>query len=633
MPFASSSRKAIMSLLGVQILAKIVNFGLNVAIVKQTGRKMYGIGAVPLALLLSTVQFLSREGVRGACRRIDLNALGITQQTRRKRLFHMVNLSWVGVAAAVFAVGPVALFGISQFQYQGVSNAVYFALMASALVELLAEPAFNVYLFGGDIAAIAAFAIVTMVLRGRFFPDHCARAPAGVDSAVWHSLFKYGAYHICTGAAQLPALKKPDGTPLSLGSLMPSVDIRRNGVLMCPKSKNRKKEDEEEETQTALIDNESKGVALALSAQNVVKWVLTEGDKIILMSAKAKTQLSSSTAASGGNGGSANEDMDAVYGVVFNLGSLLGRLVFEPVETHSRVQFDKLSSARLSLQQEEEGEEEEKQSKGGHKESGALLAYKQKWREICELFAFRTRFLLTIAGIILSLGPSYTWLLLHLLYREKYSNTDAPVVLSWYCLYVFLMAFNGMLEALRDSAATREQLASRSPFGLTGFMLITFVFSSSVAYSIVPQRYDFAGCVWKRGDRMVKLRESVLQCVGSDCVHSLAVYRGSAKNMMKDSAIQGLAKALPSRIVIGTMVASGLICKIASPRGPMAEASLMDHALHVAVGALCGLMILASVWASDRDIRREAATVIKALPVPAVLKRHIIRFDDDDKID
>mmetsp|Transcript_19272 Transcript_19272/g.31397 ORF Transcript_19272/g.31397 Transcript_19272/m.31397 type:complete len:373 (-) Transcript_19272:3213-4331(-) len=362
MPFASSSRKAIMSLLGVQILAKIVNFGLNVAIVKQTGRKMYGIGAVPLALLLSTVQFLSREGVRGACRRIDLNALGITQQTRRKRLFHMVNLSWVGVAAAVFAVGPVALFGISQFQYQGVSNSVYFALMASALVELLAEPAFNVIIahellqvkacVEGIGIIVKALILLFGILYLNMGPIIYALAQLGFSLTHLVGYYGYVAY------AQLPALKKPDGTPLSLGSLMPSVDIQRNGVLMCPKSKNRKKEDEEEEKQTALIDNESKGVALALSAQNVVKWVLTEGDKIILMSAKAKTQLSSSTAASGGNGGSANEDMDAVYGVVFNLGSLLGRLVFEPVETHSRVQFDKLSSARLSLQQEEEGEEE-----------------------------------------------------------------------------------------------------------------------------------------------------------------------------------------------------------------------------------------------------------------------------------
>jgi hypothetical protein len=93
-----------------------------------------------------------------------------------------------------------------------------------------------------------------------------------------------------------------------------------------------------------LVGQAEMQAAWALTRTSVLKWILTEGDKFVLLSAK--------TGASGGGSGGGETSaglsvlaravgldsvadvgaMDAVYGVVFNLGSLLGRLLLEPVE-------------------------------------------------------------------------------------------------------------------------------------------------------------------------------------------------------------------------------------------------------------------------------------------------------------
>ena len=108
----------------------------------------------------------------------------------------------------------------------------------------------------------------------------------------------------------------------------------------------------------------------AMSKQAVLKHLLTEGDKFILLVA----------------GGDKQGENDAVYGLVFNLGarhttptffmssfpsppastppqrpsfpfpltgSVAGRLLFEPVETQSRVQFSKLAAGRRAVAEAE----------------------------------------------------------------------------------------------------------------------------------------------------------------------------------------------------------------------------------------------------------------------------------------
>ena len=67
--------------------------------------------------------------------------------------------------------------------------------------------------------------------------------------------------------------------------------------------------------------------------------------------------------------------------------------------------------------------------------------------------------LLTTAGLVASaFGPSNTFLLLHLLYGEKYSATEAPLALAIYCPYILLLATNGILESFVQAVSRGAEL-------------------------------------------------------------------------------------------------------------------------------------------------------------------------------
>lgn len=58
------------------------------------------------------------------------------------------------------------------------------------------------------------------------------------------------------------------------------------------------------------------------------------------------------------------------------------------------------------------------------------------------------------AGLLaVSFGPCYTYVLLRLVYGQKWSNTEAPKALAYYCAYITLLALNGCTEAYVNAVA------------------------------------------------------------------------------------------------------------------------------------------------------------------------------------
>lgn len=50
-------------------------------------------------------------------------------------------------------------------------------------------------------------------------------------------------------------------------------------------------------------------------------------------------------------------------------------------------------------------------------------------------------------------GPSNTYVLLRLVYGQKWSSTEAPAALACYCGYITLLALNGCTEAYVNAVA------------------------------------------------------------------------------------------------------------------------------------------------------------------------------------
>ena len=53
----------------------------------------------------------------------------------------------------------------------------------------------------------------------------------------------------------------------------------------------------------------------------------------------------------------------------------------------------------------------------------------------------------------MAFGPAYCYLLLRIVYGQRWSETQAPLALAAYCPYILLLAVNGILEAYVHAVA------------------------------------------------------------------------------------------------------------------------------------------------------------------------------------
>ena len=134
---------------------------------------------------------------------------------------------------------------------------------------------------------------------------------------------------------------------------------------------------------------------IGFSAQAFTKHILAEGEKVVMV-------VSSKSLHSQG-----------VYGLVSNLGSLAVRCVLQPFEEAAFILFSKLNSSSESTQ------------------------------ETVRSFTLLTKAAMLLGLVVMTFGPPYSYILLRLLYGKKWSETEAPEVLSYYCIYVGALALNG----------------------------------------------------------------------------------------------------------------------------------------------------------------------------------------------
>ena len=170
-------------------------------------------------------------------------------------------------------------------------------------------------------------------------------------------------------------------------------------------------------------------------AQSVFKHLLTQGDALLIA---LFTTLSS----------------QGVYALASNYGSLLARMLFQPIEESSRSLFGRLLSADKSAE-------------------SSRSAYTYLTNAL-RLYAL-------LSAVIVFLGPALAPLLLTRIAGPAWSNTSAPKVLSVYCYYIPLLAINGILEAFVSAVSTPSQLQVQSAwmlgfsagFAATGYLLLS----------------------------------------------------------------------------------------------------------------------------------------------------------------
>jgi len=183
------------------------------------------------------------------------------------------------------------------------------------------------------------------------------------------------------------------------------------------------------------------------------------------------------------------------------------------------------------------------------------------------------KFMLLIGLTFVSLGPNYSKLLLDNLYQHTFSNTNAHVVLSWYFLYVAVIAINGITEAFVHAVASKDELK------IFNFYLITFSVIYMVAATVFVRVLETSGLI-------------LANCInmGLRVAFSAFFIRNFFKTFAESKfSFESIWPKFPVLITFAlSFVATSLSIELGLIR-------------HILVGILSGISILAVIYFTDKQ--------------------------------
>ncbi|KAL0574209.1 Oligosaccharide translocation protein rft1 [Marasmius crinis-equi] len=421
----SSSLSSLTSLVGLQLSSRLLTFILNQALFRLASPKAYGVAAIQFELVLSTILFLSREGVRGALLRIGTG--------KEKGGNRALNVGFVpviiGIPLALCTTVLYASYASAETKSQGMFRESVAVYALAAILELMAEPMHNMAMaelkthirVRAEGVGITFKTIVTFIV---LFYDYITRSEH--DLALLSFALGQLAYGACVFAIYawsyngFPRLRGTTGSSWSLAS---------------------------------YFDMEVLTLSMTMTSQSLVKHFLTEGDKFIL------------------SWFSPLEDQGG-YAVAVNYGSLIARIIFQPIEETLRLYFSKTLSDVTS------GKANTEQKRSALSDASRALIGLLHIQVSASLF-------------VLCFGTQYLALVLQVFLPAQYLKTSAPRILSAWIWYIPVLAINGGLEAFLASAAGKKDVNRQS-----GWMIVfSFIYIGS-AVGLYRQNYGDVSLVY-----------------------------------------------------------------------------------------------------------------------------------------
>ncbi|KAK6459003.1 flippase [Scheffersomyces xylosifermentans] len=434
------SSRGVPLLISVQFLTKLLTFLLNQLLIRYVTPRVFGVSAY-LEFLVSTVLFFSREGVRLSVQRIESN--NRTEKSSSSSKIHKYNASSKsGVHQSVINFGFIPIIigipittAIFYWQYQSSAfqeslvqlpfHKITLALIGSSVfLELILEPiyALNQYQLNftrrSQSESLAVFNRCILTFGSVYFAanysnfDGSHYEGAGVLSfaigqfAYSFTLFAWYFYSFCIEDSEITfSFQRVYYSTNSYYYLEPKIFTIWKGLFV----------------------------------QMLFKQLLTEGDKLLI------NYL-------------CTVEEQGVYSVVTNYGSIVARLLFQPIEEAMRLLFTKLLSSTTPS------------------ETSVNDSYRTI--KLLSIFYFNLSVLIVLAGFTNS-----SFLLKSILGNSKWSQTSIFDVFPQYTIYIPFLAFNGILEAFFSSIATNEDIRNFSIY-MTASTII--VLSSSyffIAYA------------------------------------------------------------------------------------------------------------------------------------------------------
>ncbi|KAG9029969.1 Oligosaccharide translocation protein rft1 [Tulasnella sp. JGI-2019a] len=539
----SKSLATASSLMALQFLSRIVTFLLNQSLVRLATPAVFGTASIQFELLLSTILFLSREGIRNALLRApDTSHTSASSQS-------ITNISLLPTILGM-PITAICAAGYVHASSQSTNSQPHFTISVvlyalAAMLELLSEPLYiraqNEMKFGVRVKAEGTAVIIKAV------STLLVLLLAGQDWALAAFAMGQMVYSIVILSAFMRAY--PGKTQLIPKKVKEQVCGNVRAYYFEP----------------VLMR-----LSMAMTAQSVAKHFLTDGDKLIL------SRISSLENQGG-------------YAVASNYGSLVARIVFQPIEETSRLFFSKT----LMAEPHEPQSDTKADTIDRHAESPKTspLALKSASTVLHTLLLLDTH----IAVLLLAFVPPYLPFLLSIVLPRHYLlHTAAPRILQVYLsVYLPVMAFNGVLEAFLSSVATPHDLRRQSTW-LVGFSA-TFVCTTwgfTVGLGWVE-----TGLVWANALNL-----------GLRAGYGWMFARSYFAKRSGSSSSFSLRGSVPPMAVWLVFATSGLVTRLAQPS---LTAGWKTNVAHVGVGATCFIACAATCYFTERRTFVEAMRTLR----------------------
>ncbi|XP_053155066.1 protein RFT1 homolog isoform X2 [Hemicordylus capensis] len=383
----------------LQILFRVITFGLNAFTLRYVSKEIIGLVNVRLMLLYSTVVFLAREAFRRAC---------LSGSTKRNWM-KTFNLLWLtvplGVCWSLF-LGWIWLDILEVPDANAVPHykfgVVVFGL--SAVVELLGEPFWvlaQVHLFVrlkviAESLSVISKCFLTVILVVLY--PHWGLYIFSLAQLLYTSILVLSYIVYFMKFLGSPEAIKKSFPVTHMTSVLPSFE-----------------QDE------AFVNWKEAKLTWSFFKQSFLKQVLTEGERYVMTFLNVL-----------------NFGDQGVYDIVNNLGSLTARFIFLPIEESFYVYFAKVL---------ERGKDIKVQKQDDISMAAAVLESLLK--------------LVLLIGLTIAVfGYAYSQLALDLYGGSMLSSGSGPNLLRCYSLYVLLLAVNGVTECFTFASMSKEEVDS-----------------------------------------------------------------------------------------------------------------------------------------------------------------------------
>lgn len=246
-----------------------------------------------------------------------------------------------------------------------------------------------------------------------------------------------------------------------------------------------------------------------------------------------------------------------LYSVVASLGSLVVRILFLPLEEVSYAYFARLLASTSSRQ------------------------------EAKDVLSTLLRFLCILGGFVLALGPPLSFLVIDALYGARMSSTEAPAILKAYCVYITLLAINGVSEAfVRSAIAPAEQYT-------LNMYLVVISATQTAASVLLLTHFGSTGLVFAN-------------CIGMTLRVAYSMHYIRSYFLRHSNAL-ALSSLLPSGKLIVFLVAAHVVLRTRSVQceeGAVRVFASLPSTGCLTFGALGALLFalgLILVWLFERD--------------------------------